>query len=207
MSDESEDEDDHHIRGNDLIARAQSPPPTAFPPKSPQYIVPSPSDPDRPESPPLTATATTFKGRIPSSPPRSQTPRATSPLSVLPTSPKKSFVSKAPTVPTLTDSPEESPVFSHSEPSTEFESHTPVPHTSIAAPPPFAPAQSLAAALRSASPGLGSNSSVVRSSSPVVRSASPAVRQIRFVVIRSLIIVITACPVHYFPPYSHNSYP
>ncbi|CAE6489172.1 unnamed protein product [Rhizoctonia solani] len=174
MSDESDDEDEHHVRGNDLIARAQSPPPTTFRPKSPQYVVPSPSDPDRPDSPPLTATATTFKGRIPSSPPRSQTPRATSPLSVLPTSPKKSFVSKAPTIPTLTDSPEDSPVIPSSHPPSEFESHTPVPNTSVAATTPYPPVQSLAAALRSASPGLASNSSVVRSSSPVVRSASPA---------------------------------
>ncbi|ELU45274.1 phospholipid binding protein [Rhizoctonia solani AG-1 IA] len=174
MSDESDDEDEHHVRGNDLIARAQSPPPTTFRPKSPQYVVPSPSDPDRPDSPPLTATATTFKGRIPSSPPRSQTPRATSPLSVLPTSPKKSFVSKAPTIPTLTDSPEDSPVIPSSHPPSEFESHTPVPNTSVAATTPYPPVQSLAAALRSASPGLASNSSVVRSSSPIVRSASPA---------------------------------
>ncbi|KAG8728352.1 polar growth protein, partial [Ceratobasidium sp. 423] len=41
MSDESDDEDEHHVRGNDLIARTQSPAPNgtpAFSPKSPQYI-------------------------------------------------------------------------------------------------------------------------------------------------------------------------
>ncbi|KAJ1309325.1 hypothetical protein OPQ81_004986 [Rhizoctonia solani] len=163
MSDESEDEDEHHVRGNDLIARATSPVPNGTPtfrPKSPQYVVPSPSDMARPESPPLTATAATFKGRMPSSPPRSQTPRATSPLGIIPTSPKKPFVSRAPSIPPLTDSPEDLIPPSSS--------------TSVPALPPFAPAHSLAAALRSASPGIGSNSSVVRSSSPVVRSASPA---------------------------------
>ncbi|CAE6471462.1 unnamed protein product [Rhizoctonia solani] len=166
MSDESEDEDDH-IRGNDLIARAQSPhtnTPT-FSPKSPQYIVPSPSD-SRPESPPLTATATTFKGRMPASPPRSQTPRATSPLGIAPISPKKPFVSRTPSVPPLTDSPEDSPVLAHSTPP-EPESHTP--STSVPV-----PAYSLAAAFPSASPGIGSSASIVRSSSPAFRSASPA---------------------------------
>ncbi|KAH7343136.1 hypothetical protein B0J17DRAFT_165058 [Rhizoctonia solani] len=177
MSDESDDDDEHHIRGNDLLARAQSPHGTpTFPPKSPQYIVPSPSDPDRPESPPLTATVATFKSRMPSSPPRSQTPRAISPLGILPISPKKPLVSRAPSVPPLTDSPEESPVIPPSEPHStppETESHTPAQSTSVPVLP-FAPAQSLAAALRSASPGISSSSSVVRSSSPVVRSASPA---------------------------------
>ncbi|CAE6451583.1 unnamed protein product [Rhizoctonia solani] len=88
MSDEGDDKDDHHVRGNDLLARAQSPHTrTATFPKSPQYIVPSPSDPGRPESPPLTAT--TFKGP--------------------PISPKKPLVSRAPSVPPLTNCPEELP--------------------------------------------------------------------------------------------------
>ncbi|CUA68908.1 hypothetical protein RSOLAG22IIIB_08152 [Rhizoctonia solani] len=150
MSDESDDEDEHHhVRGNDLIARAQST-----------------------RSPPLTATATTFKGRMPSSPPRSQTPRATSPLGIAPTSPKKPLVSKAPSVPPLTDSPEESPLISHSTP-LESESQTPAPSTSVPVSS-FSPVHSLAAALRSASPGISSNASIVRSSSPAIRSASPA---------------------------------
>ncbi|KEP48673.1 SH3 domain-binding protein 2 pleckstrin-like (PH) domain protein [Rhizoctonia solani 123E] len=161
MSDESDDDEDHHIRGNDLLARAQSPH-THTPTRSPQYVVPSPSDPDRPESPPLTAVATTFKGRMPASPPRSQTPRATSPLGIAPISPKKPLVSRAPSVPPLTDSPEDSPFFG-----SESESHTPAQSTSV----PFAPVHSLAAALRSASPAIGSNPSIVRSS---LRSASPA---------------------------------
>ncbi|EUC56401.1 hypothetical protein RSOL_175630 [Rhizoctonia solani AG-3 Rhs1AP] len=130
------------------------------------------SEPDADEDtscprPPLTATATTFKGRMPSSSPRSQTPRAISPLGIAPTSPKKPLVSKAPNVPPLTDSPEESPLILHAEP----ESHAPAPSNSVA---PFSPVHSLAAALRSASPGISSNASIVRSSSPAIRSASPA---------------------------------
>ncbi|CAE6475424.1 unnamed protein product [Rhizoctonia solani] len=159
MSDESDDDEDHHVRGNDLLARAQSPHIHT------QYVVPSPSDPDRPESPPLTATATTFKGRLPASPPRSQTPRAISPLGTAPISPKKPLVSRAPSVPPLTDSPEHSPFFP-----SESESHTPAQSTSVPAPP-FSPVHSLAAALRSASPAIGSNPSILRSS---IRSASPA---------------------------------
>ncbi|KAF8748530.1 Sterile alpha motif [Rhizoctonia solani] len=157
MSDESDDEDEHHVRGNDLIARAQSPPPTTF-----HLTAPSHRHRDH------------IQGPDPLQSPSLPDTRATSPLSVLPTSPKKSFVSKAPTIPTLTDSPEDSPVIPSSHPPSEFESHTPVPNTSVAATTPYPPVQSLAAALRSASPGLASNSSVVRPSSPVVRSASPA---------------------------------
>ncbi|KAB5594201.1 Protein pob1 [Ceratobasidium theobromae] len=132
MSDESDDEDD--MRGNDLVARAQSP----FP-KSPQYVVPSPSD-ARPDSPPLTATAASF------GPLRAQTPRATSPLSI-PTSPKAA-TPKPISQPSVA-SPDESPIVP-SEPTAE----------------PFS--QSLAAALGSSSPGLHPARASVRAGSPTV---------------------------------------
>ncbi|EUC56397.1 Ste11-fungal family SAM domain protein, partial [Rhizoctonia solani AG-3 Rhs1AP] len=84
---------------------------------------------------------------MPSSPPRSQTPHATSPL-IPPINPKKLLVSKAP----LIDSLEESPVISH----IESESHMPAPSTPV----PVAPVHSLAAALRSASLDISSDASI-----------------------------------------------
>ncbi|KAG9101848.1 polar growth protein [Ceratobasidium sp. 370] len=197
MSDESEPEDDEHTgRGNDLLVRAQSPPPSAntitFRAKSPQYVVPSPSSPERTASPPPTATAASFRAQtspLRSQTPRAASPRATSPLSVGPTSPS---IIQPLTAPPLADSPEHSPVIPPSD-----DSHPPIELPASrsqvltqatmaplpASPAPvspsvtsFGPAQSLAAALRSASPALRSASPAVRSASPAMRSASPVVR-------------------------------
>ncbi|QRV73324.1 SH3 domain protein [Ceratobasidium sp. AG-Ba] len=185
LSDESEPEDEDHTRGNDLLARAQSPPPSAntitFRAKSPQYVIPSPSSPGRTASPPPTATATSF--RTQTSPLRSQTPRATSPpTSARPPTPRK---------PDAADSPDQSPVIPPSDdvhpPAFELPaSRSQVLAQAAAAPLPaspapaspsvasFGPAQSLAAALRSTSPGIRSASPAIRSGSPAIRSASPA---------------------------------
>jgi hypothetical protein len=195
MSDESEPDDDEHTgRGNDLLVRAQSPPPSAntitFRAKSPQYVVPSPSSADRTASPPPTATAASF--RTQTSPLRSQTPRATSPLSVGPISPRG--VPAKPTVSAPVESRDLSPVI---PPSDEDQPHpierpasrsqvlaqaqmAPLPASpafpASAPAPSFGPAQSLVAALRSASPAFRSSTPVVRSASPAVRSPSPIVR-------------------------------
>ncbi|KAG8738831.1 polar growth protein [Ceratobasidium sp. 414] len=198
MSDESEPEDDEHTgRGNDLLARAQSPPPSAntitYRAKSPQYVVPSPSSPERTASPPPTATAASFRAQaspLRSQTPRAASPRATSPLSVGPISPS---IVQPWTAPPPADSPEHSPVIPPSDdnhpPPIELPASTsqvPTPATMAplpASPAPasssvasFGPAHSLAAALRSASPALRSASPAVRSASPAIMSASPVVR-------------------------------
>ncbi|KAG8705947.1 polar growth protein, partial [Ceratobasidium sp. 395] len=198
LSDESEPEDDEHTgRGNDLLTRAQSPPPSAntitFRAKSPQYVVPSPSSPERNASPPPTATATSFRTQtspLRSQTPRAASPRATSPLSVGPTSPG---IVQPMTAPAPEDSPDASPVIPPSDdihpPPVELGASrsqvltraTMAPLPASPAPPTpsassFGPAQALAAALRSTSPAFRSASPAVRSASPAIRSASPVVR-------------------------------
>ncbi|KAG8683298.1 polar growth protein, partial [Ceratobasidium sp. 394] len=198
MSDESEPEDDEHAgRGNDLVARAQSPPPSAntitFRAKSPQYVVPSPSSPERTASPPPTATAASFRAQtspLRSQTPRAASPRAISPLSVGPTSPSAVQPLAAPPP---VDSPEHSPVIPPSDDNHPPPIELPAPRSQVlmqatmaplpASPAPvspsvasFGPAQSLAAALRSSSPALRAASPAVRSVSPAIRSASPVVR-------------------------------
>ncbi|KAG8758957.1 hypothetical protein FRC11_002774, partial [Ceratobasidium sp. 423] len=161
MSDESEDEDEHHVRGNNLIAHATSPARNAgFQPKSLQCVLAPGSGPTR--KPASHGHGHQFQGSNARSSALPERPT----LGIPPFNPKLLLVYPGLPVSSRRLLPLGA-AFDASHRARIYNLRLGSCCNTILTGPP---------ALRSASPGLGSNSYIVRSSSPIVRSSSPALQ-------------------------------